>query len=67
MSRWGMVIDLDKCIGCHTCLKVSCPAISESDKKTPKGLTKSHIDPDLCTGCSVCTQVCPVEAIVSTA
>ena len=59
-------VDLDICIGCHTCLKVSCPAISESNEKTEKGLTKSHIDPLLCTGCSVCAQVCPVTAIVRT-
>jgi indolepyruvate ferredoxin oxidoreductase alpha subunit len=56
-------VDLDLCIGCHSCLKVSCPAINESDKKTDKGLTKSHIDANLCTGCSVCAQVCPVNAI----
>ncbi len=59
-------VDLEKCIGCHTCFKVSCPAISESDEKTVKGLTKSHIDPILCTGCSVCAQVCPVQAISTT-
>lgn len=57
-------VDLEKCIGCHTCLRVSCPAISESDQKTEKGLTKSSIDAVLCTGCSVCAQVCPVNAIV---
>jgi len=56
-------VDPDRCIGCHTCFKVSCPAISESDQKTKKGLTQSRIDPVLCTGCSVCAQVCPVEAI----
>ena len=59
-------VDLEKCIGCHTCLKVSCPAISESNEKTAKGLTKSHIDTSLCTGCSVCAQVCPAEAIIRT-
>jgi len=57
-------VDLEKCIGCHTCFKVSCPAISESKEKNEKGLTKSHIDTQLCTGCSVCAQVCPVQAIV---
>ncbi|MCK5147698.1 indolepyruvate ferredoxin oxidoreductase subunit alpha [bacterium] len=56
-------VDHDKCIGCHACFKVSCPAISESDQKTAKGLTKSQIDSALCTGCSVCAQVCPVNAI----
>jgi len=57
-------VDHAKCVGCHTCFKVSCPAISESKEKTEKGLTKSQIDEQLCTGCSVCAQVCPVQAIV---
>ena len=59
-------VDTETCIGCHTCLKVSCPAISESAEKTAKGLTKSHIETALCTGCSVCSQVCPVDAIIRT-
>ena len=57
-------VDLSKCIGCHSCFRVSCPAISESEQKTEKGLAKSYIDSSLCTGCSICAQVCPVEAIV---
>jgi indolepyruvate ferredoxin oxidoreductase alpha subunit len=57
-------VDMEKCNGCHLCLKVSCPAIFESDDKTEKGLTKTMIDPVLCTGCSVCAQVCPVDAIL---
>jgi len=66
VQQTPFTVDLAKCIGCHTCLKVSCPAISESSEKTDKGLTKSHIDASLCTGCSVCAQVCPVEAIIRT-
>jgi indolepyruvate ferredoxin oxidoreductase alpha subunit len=65
IRRPPFTVDLSKCIGCHTCFKVSCPAIGESDQRTEKGLTKSHIDPSACTGCSVCSQVCPVGAIVS--
>jgi indolepyruvate ferredoxin oxidoreductase alpha subunit len=56
-------VNTDICIGCHTCFRVSCPAISEANTKTGKGLTQSQIDPRLCTGCSVCAQVCPVQAI----
>jgi len=56
-------VNPDQCIGCHTCFKVSCPAISESDDTTEKGLTQSRIDATLCTGCSVCAQVCPTGAI----
>ncbi len=57
-------IDSEKCTGCHLCLKVNCPAISESEEKSEKGLTKCIIDGNLCTGCSVCAQVCPVDAII---
>ncbi|MBN1780660.1 indolepyruvate ferredoxin oxidoreductase subunit alpha [bacterium] len=56
-------VNEDQCIGCHACMRVSCPAVSESDNRTAKGKTKSHIDTVLCTGCSVCAQVCPVNAI----
>jgi len=56
-------VNHDICIGCHACLRVSCPAISESEKLTEKKKTKSQIDGSLCTGCSVCAQVCPVKAI----
>lgn len=57
-------VDLDLCIGCHSCFRVGCPAISESGTVTEKGKTQSTIDESMCTGCSVCSQVCPVEAIV---
>lgn len=50
------VVDETKCIGCKKCLKVGCPAISLTGRK-------SKIDPTQCTGCTVCAQVCPVMAI----
>lgn len=48
----------DVCIGCKKCTRTGCPAISfKTDIK------KSSIDFNKCVGCSVCAQVCPVEAI----
>lgn len=57
-------VDHTKCIACHTCVKVGCPAISLSEELTDKGRRKSYIDPRACIGCTVCQQVCPVQAIV---
>jgi len=48
-------IDQDKCRKCKACVKTGCPAISSGDSIT--------INPEACTGCSVCRQVCPFEAI----
>lgn len=52
------------CNGCGMCLSIYCPAIILSDKKTDKGKSKAAIDPFICTGCSFCAQICPVNAIV---
>ena len=48
----------DVCIGCKKCTKTGCPAISFK-----LDVRKSSIDINKCVGCSVCAQVCPVEAI----
>jgi indolepyruvate ferredoxin oxidoreductase alpha subunit len=56
-ARWSpMTVDRDKCIYCKTCLKVGCPAITSKDEK-------SHIVDEMCKGCTVCAQLCPVQAI----
>ncbi len=48
----------DVCIGCRRCTRTGCPAVVfDFDRK------KSTIDADKCVGCSVCAQVCPVQAI----
>ncbi len=55
----------DKCIACGLCFKVGCPAILKSEERYEKtGKPKAIIDPLLCTGCTVCAQVCPTDAIV---
>jgi len=50
-------IDENKCIRCRKCIReIGCPAISAEN-----GVIK--IDSSLCTGCTLCTNVCPVNAI----
>ena len=59
-----MKVDPEKCIACGTCFRVGCPAILKSERVAEKtGKQQAKIDPLLCAGCSVCQQVCPVEAI----
>ena len=51
-----VVIDANKCVGCKSCMKIGCPAISMVDGK-------AKIDNTLCTGCGVCGQLCKLGAI----
>ncbi len=55
-------VDPNVCIACRTCVKTNCPPIC---MKTYEGFDKqkSSINADMCVGCSVCSQVCPVSAI----
>ncbi len=52
-------VNTDKCIGCKSCMKIACPAISMKEGK-------AHVDNTLCVGCGVCEQLCPVGAFEST-
>ena len=59
-------VDLDKCVACHMCFRVGCPAIGQSTERYEKNKKfKSHIDPTICIGCDVCRQVCPTGAITA--
>lgn len=49
-------VEENKCVGCKACMKIGCPAISVKDKK-------AVIDPTLCIGCEVCTQMCKFGAL----
>lgn len=47
----------DTCIQCKTCIReIGCPGIILQDGKVT-------IDQTLCTGCGLCAQICPVNAI----
>jgi indolepyruvate ferredoxin oxidoreductase alpha subunit len=50
------IIDTGKCNQCGMCLLVGCPAIQTKGKQPA-------IDAGMCTGCTICTQVCPRQAI----
>ncbi len=54
-------VDPEKCTSCGVCLKIACPAIEKRDKEDGKWV--AYIEETLCTGCSVCAQICPFDAI----
>ena len=48
--------DPDKCVGCKSCMRIGCPAISVAEGR-------AVIDSTLCTGCGVCAQLCKFDAL----
>ena len=48
--------DQDKCVGCKSCMRIGCPAISVAEGR-------AVIDSTLCTGCGVCAQLCKFDAL----
>ena len=54
-----LYVDAEKCIGCKSCMKIGCPAISMKDGK-------AVVDATQCVGCGVCSQLCPKKAFAST-
>ena len=54
-----LAVNTDKCIGCTSCMRIGCPAISMKEGK-------ARVDSTLCVGCGVCTQLCPKSAFEST-
>jgi len=50
------IVHTDKCRSCKMCISAGCPAISIENGK-------ACIDQTLCTGCTVCAQICPFDAI----
>ena len=46
----------ENCVGCKSCMRLGCPAVSVKDKK-------AVIDTTLCVGCGVCQQLCAFDAL----
>ncbi|MGZ3596785.1 MAG: indolepyruvate ferredoxin oxidoreductase subunit alpha, partial [Syntrophales bacterium] len=71
--RSKLTVDIDKCVGCKVCIGLGCPAISwirfeDMPSQTVKKNAKKQegvafIDRELCTGCTLCEQVCNVGAV----
>ena len=59
-------IDALGCTGCKKCItSIGCPAIGfDADARGPKAKRgQAFVDASLCTGCGLCTAVCPFGAI----
>lgn len=53
----SMHVDISSCIHCKKCIReLGCPAIITEDGNV-------SIDSSMCTGCGLCSQICPVHAI----
>ncbi len=53
-----MEIVAEECSGCQACLKLGCPALSMKEDI-------AKINTDICTGCTLCQQLCKLNAIIT--
>lgn len=53
-----LIVEQANCVGCKSCMRLGCPAISIKNKK-------AVIDETLCVGCGVCQQLCNFNALQS--
>lgn len=66
MEKPHFYVDPKICISCRSCIRTNCPPLRMIEYEGIEKL-KSSIDKDMCVGCGVCAQVCPVNAIKSSA
>ncbi len=66
-GKTAYTISPEECTPCGICLKLGCPAIEKQTAANKKEKDNKQwvafINSSLCTGCSVCEQVCPCDAI----
>ncbi len=56
-SQSCLQVEKDKCVNCQKCIReIGCPALYVKDGQVT-------IDESLCTGCGLCSQLCPTGAI----
>jgi indolepyruvate ferredoxin oxidoreductase, alpha subunit len=55
-------LDVETCIHCGKCIRIGCPALFDASAEDEP--TLPEINTALCTGCTMCVQVCPVDALV---
>jgi 2-oxoglutarate ferredoxin oxidoreductase subunit delta len=63
--RGAIVVDTVTCKGCNLCV-VACPTdvIRLADEVNAKGYNYAYMNnPEACTGCANCAQVCPDSCI----
>lgn len=53
-----LVVEKNNCVGCKSCMRLGCPAISMKNGK-------ASVDATLCVGCGVCQQLCKFDALQS--
>ncbi|MBR1671677.1 MAG: indolepyruvate ferredoxin oxidoreductase subunit alpha [Fretibacterium sp.] len=57
--RPPLKVGVDRCVGCGSCMRIGCPALSIREGT-------ARVDATLCVGCGVCAQLCPAGAFADT-